>query len=470
MVYDCMDELPAFDFAPAGLKEDEAALMAAADLVLTGGHAIFEAKRGLHDNIHPFPSSVDQGHFRRARDRARDGLLPPADQRAIPGPRLGYAGVIDERLDLGLVARLAAARPGWSVVMVGPVVKIDPGSLPQAPNLHWLGQRPYPIANHPGWDDDRPCESGLLGAARAGGDHVLRDWNPARRSGVAAGDPRHAAPRRRRHGSPERGPPAARRSRRPPMSRTALFLRSRATTLDDRERACLEAAITETRTYGRRRTVIRHGTAIDVSLYLMRGTMCRYIDNNHGDRQLVSIQVPGDFVDLHGYPLKVLDHDVATVTEVEVALFRHADLDALVAAEPALARKLWFSTLLDAAIHREWIFKLGRLPSHGRVAHFLCETELRLRAVGLSDGARFGLPLTQPDLAEVCGLTSIHVNRVLRDLREQGLVTVRAGIVDIREPRALARLGEFDPAYLYVERASIAVSPARAVRERKANG
>ena len=249
--------------------------------------------------------------------------------------------------------------------------------------------------------------------------------------------------------------------------RTERFLRSRTTTLDDRERQCLEAAISEVRTVGKRRTVIRHGTSLDVSLYLVCGYMCRTIDNNQGDRQLVSIQVPGDFVDLHGYPLKVLDHDVSTLTEVEIAVVPHAHLNALVAEEPALARKLWFSTLLDAAIHREWIFKLGRLPSHGRLAHFLCETELRLRAVGLSDGQHFALPLTQPDFAEICGLTSIHVNRVLRDLRERGLATVRGGVVDVHDAPALARLGEFDPAYLYVDQT--AVASAEGTR-RHANG
>ena len=209
--------------------------------------------------------------------------------------------------------------------------------------------------------------------------------------------------------------------------------------------------ISGTRVIGRRRTVIRHGSSLDVSLYLVSGHMCRYIDNNKGDRQLVSIQIPGDFVDLHGYPLMFLDHDVCTLTEVEVALFRHNDLDRLVAEEPALARKLWFSTLIDAAIHREWIFRLGRLPAIGRVAHFLCETELRLRAVGLSDGRRFDWPLTQPDVADICGLTSVHVNRVFRELREQRLCTVRSGVVDFHDPRALGRLGEFNPAYLYID-------------------
>jgi UDP-galactopyranose mutase len=150
VVYDCMDELSAFDFAPPGLRENEAALIAAADLVLTGGHAIYEAKRLLHDNIHPFPSSVDQAHFRRARE----GLATPPDQAGIPGPRLGYAGVVDERIDLALLAAAAAARPDWSFVMIGPVVKIDPGLLPRAPNIHWLGQRGYGElpAYMAGWD------------------------------------------------------------------------------------------------------------------------------------------------------------------------------------------------------------------------------------------------------------------------------------------------------------------------------
>jgi CRP-like cAMP-binding protein len=242
--------------------------------------------------------------------------------------------------------------------------------------------------------------------------------------------------------------------------RTERFLRGRTTTVDDHERQRLEAAISEVRTLGRRRTVIRHGTLLDTSLYLVRGYMCRTIDNNQGDRQLVSVQVPGDFIDHPGYPLKVLDHDVSTLTEAEVALVPHTHLDALVAEQPALARKLWFSTLLDAAIHREWIFKLGRLPSHGRVAHFLCETEMRLRASGLSDSKRFELPLTQVDIAEICGLTSIHVNRVFRDLRERELVTVRGGVLDLHDAPALARLGEFDPGYLYIDQGAVVFAHA----------
>jgi UDP-galactopyranose mutase len=150
VVYDCMDELAAFKGAPALLTELEARLIARASLVLTGGHSLYEAKRHRHPNIHPFPSSVDVPHFAAARSIAAD----PADQAAIPHPRLGFFGVIDERLDIELVAGVAAARPEWHVVMVGPIVKIDPASLPMRPNIHYLGAKTYAELPHyvAGWD------------------------------------------------------------------------------------------------------------------------------------------------------------------------------------------------------------------------------------------------------------------------------------------------------------------------------
>ena len=150
IVYDCMDELSNFRFAPKAILERERSLMARADVVFTGGHSIFEAKRLLHDNIHPFPSSVDSRHFGTARQK----LPEPSDQKEIAGPRLGYFGVIDERLDLGLIAHLAAARPLWSIVLVGPIVKLDLSELPHAPNIHYLGQKDYAElpAYLAGWD------------------------------------------------------------------------------------------------------------------------------------------------------------------------------------------------------------------------------------------------------------------------------------------------------------------------------
>ena len=153
VVYDCMDELSAFDHAPPALLDREADLLARADLVFTGGPSLYRAKRDRHPSVHCFPSSVDAAHFGQARPDAAP-LAEPDDQREIPRPRLGFFGVIDERLDRDLVGALAAARPDWHVVMLGPVIKIDPASLPQAPNLHWLGGKSYDAlpAYLAGWD------------------------------------------------------------------------------------------------------------------------------------------------------------------------------------------------------------------------------------------------------------------------------------------------------------------------------
>jgi UDP-galactopyranose mutase len=139
VVYDCMDELSSFKGAPPLLKHFEAELIERADLVLTGGQSLYEAKRQQHRNIYPFPSSVDVGHFARARRISND----PPDQTSIPHPRLGFFGVIDERMDMALVDGVAATRPDWQIVMLGPVVKIDPASLPQRPNIHYLGSKSY---------------------------------------------------------------------------------------------------------------------------------------------------------------------------------------------------------------------------------------------------------------------------------------------------------------------------------------
>ncbi|MBY3326677.1 UDP-galactopyranose mutase [Rhizobium laguerreae] len=139
IVYDCMDELANFKFAPPNLKACEQALMASADVVFTGGLSLYEARRDQHDNIHPFPSGVDTHHFHAARC----SLPVPADQADIPQPRLGYYGVIDERLDLDLVSSVASARPDLSFVFLGPIVKISPDNLPRGANIHYLGQKAY---------------------------------------------------------------------------------------------------------------------------------------------------------------------------------------------------------------------------------------------------------------------------------------------------------------------------------------
>jgi UDP-galactopyranose mutase len=138
-VYDCMDELSAFRGAPPELLVREAAVFHEADVVFAGGQSLYEAKRRQHANVHLFPSSVDVSHFGKARMPQPD----PSDQAPIPHPRLGFFGVLDERLDLDLLAGMAELQPDWHIVLIGPVVKIDPSTLPRSPNLHYLGARDY---------------------------------------------------------------------------------------------------------------------------------------------------------------------------------------------------------------------------------------------------------------------------------------------------------------------------------------
>jgi len=232
---------------------------------------------------------------------------------------------------------------------------------------------------------------------------------------------------------------------------TDRFLRDRCNViLTHEERSRLETTIVKVDTIPARTTIVQAGEKLHQSTLLVEGLMCRYIDDHEGRRQLVAFHVPGDFVDLHGYPLKFLDHDVATLTPVTAAIVPHGALDAINRDEPTLARKLWYATLLDGAIHRAWLFRLGRLDAVGRVAHLLSETNLRLVSAGLSDGREFTLALTQNDLAEICGLTNVHVNRVMRQLREEKLCAFRSFKVEIYDPAGLARRGEFDPGYLYM--------------------
>jgi glycosyltransferase involved in cell wall biosynthesis len=144
VLYDCMDELSAFLGASPQLIEQEQRLLNRADVVFTGGYSLYEAKQKRHLNVHAFPSCIDYDHFSQAQKSAvHAGLDDPHDQAAIRGPRIGYSGVIDERLDLALLDKLAKQQPDWQFILLGPIVKIDPATLPQGPNLHFLGMKAY---------------------------------------------------------------------------------------------------------------------------------------------------------------------------------------------------------------------------------------------------------------------------------------------------------------------------------------
>ena len=232
---------------------------------------------------------------------------------------------------------------------------------------------------------------------------------------------------------------------------TDKFLKGRrGAALNANERAEIEAAVSDILSIPPRSVLVEAGEPLRGSALVIDGMMCRYIDDRDGLRQLVGLHLPGDFIDLPSYALSYLEHNIASVTKATIAVVPHDNIRQLVA-DLELARKLWFATLLDAAMHRAWLFRLGRLDAMGRVAHFLCETHARLQAVGLSAGNRFELDLTQNDLAEICGVTSIHMNRILRQLREEGLCTYRSSFVEITQPDQLAARGQFDDAYLYLE-------------------
>jgi CRP-like cAMP-binding protein len=202
----------------------------------------------------------------------------------------------------------------------------------------------------------------------------------------------------------------------------------------------------------RRTTFVRAGQVLDASTLLLDGLMCRYKDMRNGSRQISELHVPGDFADLHSLTLKRLDHNIITMSECTAVAFPHKGLRELTENYPHLTRVLWFSTNLDAAIHREWVLSLGRRTAIARVAQFFCEVYIRLEIVGLAKGGEYALDFTQIDLAECTGLTPVHVNRTLRALREQGLAEFRSGQVRITDLAQLKRCAEFDDTYLSLEK------------------
>jgi CRP-like cAMP-binding protein len=233
----------------------------------------------------------------------------------------------------------------------------------------------------------------------------------------------------------------------------ALLLKLRARdVVTGEEEEVLRASISEIREHPAGRPIVRMGTTLSASTLLIEGLVCRYKDLADGQRQIMELHVAGDFVDLHGFLLKRIDHNVGALTPVKVASVPHDALRGITETHPHLGRMLWFSTLLDAAIHREKILSVGRRSAVGRIAHVFCELAVRLGIVGLGSEAGYALPLTQADLADTTGLTSVHVNRMLKKLRDEKLLTFRSGKVTIEDWERLRHLAEFDPTYLHLER------------------
>lgn len=197
-----------------------------------------------------------------------------------------------------------------------------------------------------------------------------------------------------------------------------------------------------------RHEIVAEGAQPGQSCLLLDGFAARYNLIGDGRRQITAIHCGGEFVDLHSFLLSRMDHSVVALTSCVVAIVPHSRLSDIVETEPHLARMLWLLTLVDAAIYRRWLIAAGRKTSAGQIAHFLCEMYVRLSVTGKTEGLSFRLPLSQGELGDTMGLSVVHVNRTVRELRERGLIAWQGDEVRILDWPRLARLAEFDPAYL----------------------
>ena len=222
-------------------------------------------------------------------------------------------------------------------------------------------------------------------------------------------------------------------------------------TLTAEEKRAVEHLPFHGRTLGAHQDILREKDRPAQCCLIVDGWACRYKILVEGRRQIMSFHIPGDVPDLESLHLRVMDHSIATLTPCTVAIIPHENMRDLALRFPGVGSALWRDTLVDAAIFREWMTSNGRRSAFGRVAHLFCELYLKLEAVGLADAHRCELPITQVELADALGLTSVHVNRTLQAMRSQGLITWREKTLVIEDWRALSAAGEFDPNYLHLE-------------------
>ena len=219
--------------------------------------------------------------------------------------------------------------------------------------------------------------------------------------------------------------------------------------LSSNERQILENLPLEVRKVDADRDLGRDGHRSSHCLLLLNGMVCRYRVMQDGQRQIMSFHFPGDILDLSGLLLGKLDHDIGTLTPVEVAPIAHATLLDWIERHPGLGRALWQDTLVDAAVFREWVVNVGRRSAYARTAHLLCEMATRLRAVGLAQEDTVSLPVTAVELADATGLSVVHVNRVLQELRAKRLIELRGRVLAVLDWDGLKHAAGFDPDYLH---------------------
>lgn len=214
----------------------------------------------------------------------------------------------------------------------------------------------------------------------------------------------------------------------------------------------LNEATRDIRTTAAKSDIISEGDRPDHLHLITQGWAARYKVLPNGARQITAFLIPGDFCDLHGKVLKAMDHSIVALTPCKVAWVASDSFDRLTIEHANLTRALWWGTLLDEAILRNWIVNNSRRDAHQRIAHLLCELHARVQIIGLVDGDRLDMPLTQNELADATGLTAVHVNRTLQRLRADNLITLSGKVLTIKNIGELKRVAGFDGNYLHIDR------------------
>jgi CRP-like cAMP-binding protein len=196
--------------------------------------------------------------------------------------------------------------------------------------------------------------------------------------------------------------------------------------------------------------IVRQGDRPSRSCFVLKGITCTYKHAAGGKRQIVSFHIPGDVPDLHSLHLTVLDTSLATITPCKIGFVQHDALRHLCSRFPRIAGALWRETMVDAAIFQEWMTNIGQRSAYARIAHLICELFIRFRAVGLAKDYTIGFPITQDEIGDAMGLSSVHVNRSLQALRKNGLIALKNVSLEILDWPGLQDAGDFDPTYLHL--------------------
>ncbi|GEL41072.1 Crp/Fnr family transcriptional regulator [Methylorubrum extorquens] len=221
--------------------------------------------------------------------------------------------------------------------------------------------------------------------------------------------------------------------------------------LTDEQRQAIEILPVRTHNLAARQDIVRDGDKPSHCCLILDGWACRYKLLGDGSRQILSFHIPGDVPDLQSLHVHTMDHGLATLTKAKVAFIPHENLLDLTLRHPSVGALFWRETLIDAAVFRQWMVGMGRRSAFEQVAHIFCELYLKLQAMGLAEDYQCPLPITQLDLADALGLTSVHINRVVKDMRGRNLIRLHAHTLVIEAWEELLRIAEFDPTYLHLE-------------------